>query len=314
MAILARLDNPVLWQEMTHQERSAPRWKRLGHWLGIAVLLIILIGVPLTLSNDNGYPTMQIALFATWFVHAVVALRAIIAGANAISREHVGQTWDALTLTGLTDRQILLGKWRAALYHVRGWMLALGIVRLAMLPVFMIGLVKTYAWYTCQPYSYAQSSYSTYCGANAEMDWIPWAALLAISMSVLLTLLDVLGCTALGLAASALTRCGSTAAMVAILVRFTPVILFAASTRYEIGSFSYRWWGYTPFALADGGTSPIMRLVLPLIPWTHNQHFEAVPGLLLSLLMTVAFLLIALTTAWIAIRRMGALPHSRHSR
>src|SRR5262249_20352187 len=139
---------------------------------------------------------------------------------------------------------------------------------------------------------------------------VPWAAVLAVLMTVVLTLIDVLCCTALGLAASALTRRGSTAAMLAILVRFIPVMLFGAFTRYEIGNFSYRWWGYTPFALADGGTSPIMRLVLPLIPWTRNQHLDAVPGVALSLLMIGGFLLLALLIAWVAIRRTGALPHS----
>ncbi len=313
MAALARLDNPVLWQEFTHQERTAPRWMRRSSLLGIAAIVLILVGVPLTLQNDNAYPTMQLALFVTWLVHAAVALRAIVAGANAISREHVGQTWDALTLTGLTDRQILLGKWRAALWRVRGWMVALGVVRLGMLPVFMVGLVKTFAWYMCGQYTYTQYGASYYC-STVEMSWVPWAAVLAVVMTVALTLLDVLCCTALGLAASALTRRGSTAAMVAILVRFTPVLLFGAFTRYEIGTFSYRWWGYTPFALADGGTSPIMRLALPLIPWTRNQHLEAVPGLALSLLMISVFLLVAVIAAWAAIRRTGALPHSSYAR
>jgi ABC-type transport system involved in multi-copper enzyme maturation permease subunit len=235
MAILARLDNPVLWQEFTHQERTAPRWMRRSQLLGIGAIVLILVGVPLTLQNDNAYPTMQLALFVTWVVHAAVALRAIVAGANAISREHVGQTWDALTLTRVTDRQILLGKWRAALWRVRGWMVALGVVRLAMLPVFMIGLVKTFAWYMCGQYTYTQySGSSPYC-SNVEMSWVPWAAVLAVVMTVVLTLLDVLCCTALGLAASALTRRGSTAAMVAILVRFTPVLLFGAFTRDTAG-------------------------------------------------------------------------------
>ena len=71
---------------------------------------------------------------------------------------------------------------------------------------------------------------------------VAWAVPLAVVMTVVLTVLEVLCCTALGLAASAVTRRGTTAAISAILIRFTPVILFAGMTRYEVGGFSWRWW------------------------------------------------------------------------
>jgi len=307
MALLAQTDNPVLWQEITHQERSAPRWMRWNQALAVIALGLIAVVVWTTFEQTNGYPAMQIALYATWIVHAAVALRAIVAGANAISREHVGLTWDALMLTGLSARLIFLGKWRAALYRIRGWMVLLGVVRLAMLPVYFVALIKTYASVMCGPYY--GSSY--YCASDTEFSWVPWATILAVAMTVALTILDVLCCTALGLAASAIARRGSLAALAAILVRFTPVLLFGAFTRHEIGMFSWRWWNFTPFALADGGTTPILRLALPLLPWTQNQHIQAVPGAFLSAVMLGGIMICSIVGAITAIRRTGALPHGK---
>jgi hypothetical protein len=310
MALLSQLDNPVLWQEYTHQQRTAPRWMRWNTLLGVLAVAAILVFVPLSLNFNNGYPTMQYALFATWIVHAAVSLRAIVAGANAISREHVALTWDALMLTGVSGRQVLLGKWRASLWRVRGWMVMLGVVRLAMLPVWFLAITYTYANYMCGG-NYNSYSYSTYyCGEGIEFTWVPWAAVISVVMTVILTVIDVLVCTALGLAASAALRRGSTATLAAILIRFSPVVMFAAFTRHEIGLFSWRWWNFTPFALADGGTSPAMRLALPLMPWTQTNHASALPGLFLSAALLITVLVVSLVVAFIAIRRTGALPHT----
>jgi len=122
----------------------------------------------------------------------------------------------------------------------------------------------------------------------------------------------VLCCTALGLAASAVVRRGSLATAIAISIRFIPVILFAAFTRYDIGAApSYRLLRYTPFALADGGTSPLYQLVLPLMPWTQGRHVEALPGLVYATALIVVLLVLALVVAFVAIRLTGALPHPK---
>lgn len=312
MAILTQTDNPILWQEVTHQERSASRWMHWSQIGGITGVIVILLVIPwLLFSTDNGYPVTQYALYATWIVHTVVAVRAIVAGANAISREHVGQTWDALTLTGVSARRILFGKWRAALRRVRGWMLMLGVVRLVMLPVFTMAMLKTYAWYMCGGYNSGYNSARYYCQLDSDFALVPWAIVLAVVMTVALTILDVLACTALGLAASAITRRGTVAGLAAILIRFTPVLLFGSMTRYAIGVFSWRWWLFTPFALADGGTSPLMQLVMPVIPWTNGRHVYALSGLGLSALSIVIFLVVSFVAALVAIRRTGALPQAK---
>lgn len=310
MAVLTQIDNPVLWQEFTHQERSGPRWMRRGYLLGILIVVSSILYVVSLLPRIDT-PSRETALFVIWVIHTATVIRAIVAGANAISREHVGQTWDALILTGVSARVILVGKWRAALWRIRGWTLALGVIRLVMLPVFVISLLNRFAYFRFGQYS---SYYSNSNGGYynyPEFSWVPAAAVLAVIMTVVLTLLEVGCCTALGLAASAIFRRGSTAAAAAIIVRFLPVALFAAMTRYDLGPATYRWWRYPPLALADGGTSPLYQLVLPLMPWTQGRHIEALLPLAYATLLLVGFLMLALIVTLIAVRRTGALPHAQ---
>jgi hypothetical protein len=305
MSLLAHADNPILWQEFIHQERSTPRWLQRGSIIGVVILALFLGFIVLTFSATPGYPTTLVMLYAIWILHTATALRAIIAGANVISREHVAQTWDALALTGVNAQRILFGKWRAALRHVRGWMLLLGILRLAALPIFSVALAKTYAYYTCGIYSYS-GIYG--CDEGVPFILVPWAVLTGVIMTVVLTILDVMCCTAIGMAASALTRRGTAAAIVAILVRFMPVLIFAGFARFDLGSLSWRWWLYTPFALADSGTSPLMQLVYPVISWTQGRHVTALLGLALAAGMLLMFLVISLGASLVMIRRAGALP------
>ncbi|MEP7285618.1 MAG: hypothetical protein ABI947_07620 [Chloroflexota bacterium] len=119
-------------------------------------------------------------------------------------------------------------------------------------------------------------------------------------------------CTMLGLAASAITRRGVIATVIAFTIRFAPVALFAAFTRYELGAVpSYRVMRFPPFAIADGGTSPLAQLVLPLMPWTTNIHEIALSGLLMASVVLIVMLGVSGFVAWVAIRQMGALPHPK---
>ena len=254
--------------------------------IGVLLVLAIIIGVPLTLLDVQS-PSRELAILAIWFVHAITATYAIVVSANMISREHSGLTWDALVLTQLSARQILFGKWRAVLFRMRGWMLALGVVRLAMLPVFMISLLNRFAWYG---YGYG---YGARYGEDFAITWSPLAALVAVLMTVVLTVFEVLCSTAIGLAASAVMRRGTLATVLAMIVRFTPVALFAAFTRYELSGYSlYRWY----------------QLMLPIMPWTRSHSFDTLPGLIMAATMLGALSGAALLIALYAIRSGGALP------
>jgi hypothetical protein len=79
MVALAGVKNPIRWQEITHQERNAPRWMRFGATLGPIFLLALLVYTPLTLPRiDSG--TREIGLVTIWILHAAVAVRCIVAG------------------------------------------------------------------------------------------------------------------------------------------------------------------------------------------------------------------------------------------
>src|SRR5689334_142060 len=181
MAISIRVpslnNNPIEWQETRQQSRQSAQ-TRLGVWFGLGLLVVSVGSIALTLGNI-GTPTQQLAVYVIWVVHAITASRAISAGANAISREHVGKTWDSLVLTGVSARQILIGKWLGVLNRVSGWMMIFGAVRLAMLPIFMLSLVYRYAWYS-------SGSVSQYYGDRLvdTAGWVPWAAMLAVVMSM----------------------------------------------------------------------------------------------------------------------------------
>ncbi len=306
MTALSRKHNPVFWQEITHQRRSAPRSTRIGKVLAPLVLLAILIGVPLSLSDPQiaFRHSREFALVSIWVIHAIVAVRCIIAGANTVSREHVSQTWDSLVLTGMSARQILFGKWFAALRRAAPWIVALGAVRLAMLPVLMIAMLHRYAYFSYRRYNY---SYAYDEPVLPTVEWLPWATFAAVGLTVLITLVEAACCTLLGIFASTTFRRGAVAAATAIAVRFAPVAIFAAFTRYELGSASYRWYRYSPFAFADGGTSPLYLLVLPLTNWTRGRHMDALGTYSGVLLMLVAAAGIAFfVTLWM-MRTSGAL-------
>src|SRR5438270_12259185 len=109
MLPLTRIKNPIVWQELSHQQRTTTR--QLSRLRPLAPILVCLMFacVALTLLNID-YPTRELGIFAIYILHVLTALRALDAGANAISREHASQTWDALILTGVNARQLLIGK------------------------------------------------------------------------------------------------------------------------------------------------------------------------------------------------------------
>lgn len=297
--------NPILWLETNHQRRPMVLRQRLLWGVGLFLLAGVIALIVLTLGNV-GTPTHQLGIYLIWVIHAVTVARAISAGANAISREHVGKTWEPLVLTGISARHILWGKWVGVLNRVAPWMLILGTVRLAMIPIFMLSLLHRYAWFNPSGYG----SFSSIEGFR-PVGWVVWASLLAVVMSVLLTVLEVLACSALGMAASSLTRRGWTAMISAFCIRLIPVALFGAFTRYEIGNGPYwRTLSFPALSLADAGTGPLWQLALPLTGWTQQAHVRALPGLSLATLLLLVYIVVSVGVTWWSIRTAGALPHS----
>src|SRR5262245_43838333 len=153
MAAVTRRDNPIIWQELSHQQRNAPRFLQRWWILGPLLIFLMVVMVASTLAQID-YPTRELGIYMIYVVQIATISRALVAGANTISREHVGLTWDALVLTGVSAQQILFGKWRAALRRVGPWMVMFGVLRLAMIPILFVALVNRYAAVLLQYASY----------------------------------------------------------------------------------------------------------------------------------------------------------------
>ena len=306
MTILTRfsnrlITNPIEWQETQHQLRSIPTATRRYWFMTPLTLTLAVVVIGLTLI-DMGAQTRNMAIYFIWIVHMITASRAISAGANAISREHVGKTWDALVLTNVNTRQILLGKWLGVLNRVAPWMLMFGTVRLVMIPIFTIAMMNRFLYFASGG-GYIYGSYS-----SVPLSWVGWAAVAAVIFTVLLTVLEVMACTAIGLAASAIMRKGWMAMIAAFCIRFAPVVLFGAFTRYEVATgMAYRVLRFPYLSLADGGTAPLYLLSLPYSYRTQTVHLDALPSVLMAGVLLSGMLVTALLVTWWAIRRDGAL-------
>jgi hypothetical protein len=295
------ITNPIEWQETQHQLRLIPANAR-QYWFMMPMTMLVLVGAIALTLLDIGAQTRNMAIYVIWIVHIITVARAISAGANAISREHVGKTWDALVMTGVNARQILIGKWLGVLHRVAPWMLALGAVRLLMIPVFMLAMMNRFLYF-------ASTGSTFYAGpTNTPISWVAWATVAAVIFTVILTVLEVMACTAIGLAASAMMRRGWTAMIVAFCIRFAPVVLFGAFTRYEVATgMAYRVLRFPYLSLADGGTAPLYLLSLPYTYRTQTVHLDALPSILMAGVLLGGMLVVALLVAWWAIRRDGAL-------
>jgi ABC-type transport system involved in multi-copper enzyme maturation permease subunit len=308
MVVLRHITNPIEWQETHHQQRqSVSTIRRRWRFISPLTLAATILLVAFTLRDVSG-PTRELGMLVVWMIHALTAVRAIAAGANSISREYDGQTWIPLILTGVSTRQILFGKWLGVMHQIAPWMLTLGTVRLLMLPIFMLSFANRFAWRL----AYRNNTPGYYYNLVDAIGWVEWAAVTAVIMTVVLTVLEIMCCAAIGLAASAVIKRGWLALIVAICIRFAPVVIFAAFTRYEVGMGpSWRVLRFTPLALADSGSAPLYQLSLPLTSWTINAHEDALPGIFLASLLLIVLLVGALWVAWAAIRAAGALPNPK---
>lgn len=318
MATSFQRSNPVFWQEYLRFRRATQGWRR---WEKPVIFLVGLIalsfifyfwqsGMTYNASRNTRQTAILFSLMIVWIVHIIVATRSIIAGVTIINREYVGQTWDSLVLTGISSRQILLGKFRAALRSVLPWMLLLAVVRLTLLPLMSYYLLQRIA-FRCYSNLYGAGGYNGYEGCFTP-EWVPWAWLLAPLITIALTALEVTACVALGLATSAISRSSISAAVFAISARFLPIATFVGFARYELGdTWLFRYLRFSPFTLADGGTAGLIQLAYPITGWSQGAHAGTLPGLLGVALLLGGVLIASLALSLWAIKRGGALSQAQ---
>src|SRR5262249_13821914 len=94
----------------------------------------------------------------------------------------------------------------------------------------------------------------------------------------------------------------------ALIIPFTPVVLFGGVKPYEVATgVWHRVLRFPRLALADGGTAPLYLLTLPYSYRTQTVHMDALPSVLMAGVLLSGMLLVALLVTWWAIQRDGAL-------
>lgn len=255
--------NPIARREISAYEHGVPTWMRRCDTVGIVavslatcVYLIVrwlhnLQGVWTSSWIDISSPDLMAYLQITIFIiYGCVLVRCLIAGISVAHRYQKQRYRNAIILTNLTNRQILFGQWYAALYQVRGWMVALGLVRIAIIVI-----------------NAAQNQFIIYSN-GFDFAYHPAQLPVAFSFIIVLGLLEVWATTGVGILAATWVRPVWFAGIIAIVLRILPILIF---TWFPVISMSYpipidwlvlRWQEYTWFAFVDGGTTAVLRLTL----------------------------------------------------
>jgi hypothetical protein len=146
-----KIKNPIYWRELHYQKYAVSRLVQIIDSVGIVVLTLCLacILVAVMVNRVERYTSnwllpnwelMKSAQLMSWAIHVLCVGRAIIAGMDVIRRD---QNWDDLILANISSGRFLFGKWRAAIYQMRGWLLALGLIQLTLIGVMLTSHLLT---------------------------------------------------------------------------------------------------------------------------------------------------------------------------
>jgi hypothetical protein len=216
-----------------------------------------------------------------------------------IRRDSNGPNWDDLKLVNISPLRFLFGKWWAAFYRVRGWMVALGIMQMVLVGIMMshylMWMYKEHV-YSCHFDITRHNDYgSYYCVIEWDdnfKSWQTWSPLLiplSISSAITLSIIEMMASTAIGVAFGLLLRGNLLGLLFGLIARTAPVIYYSTwpneySSQYYIAEseiWAWRWYEYTWFSLADGGTTAIMRMIVT--PGWFDQYGRSPEGIFTAL-------------------------------
>lgn len=330
-------------RELLGRRRRSLRWLKYEKLLLIGTLVLFILTVSLTFSSRQGL-TFEILIL--WGMRIALALRAIIATTNLISHEHANQTWESLILTGISARQIYVGKCSAALRSL--WGIALTVVLmefaesslvylkhretyslhhnplvfilLAAILAVVITFVETRQIYVGKWWAALRSHWGiilflVFLGFAWTPFVSPWRSSLTEIFSMILGLasalaipfLEVVTCAAIGIAASTLTRRNMVAIGLAIAIRFIPVLIFAfAALVAQLNSPIF-------LSFADGGTVATIAMPIAiddstLLASDYYHGFQFTIGAGGSFLALIVLLVTSRSVALVMLQRGGALP------
>lgn len=320
-------DNPILRAEINHQQRTIPRWLQWFDRFGVVVVALVVSFVLLYLPAVNdlygtaSMPSQQLLsmlLAVSWITQLVVILRGLLGGLNTMHQ----QQWDVLALTGISPRQLFIGKWWSALHQLRGWLLALGIIKLAAAAVVILNLIvfcyrnplqslsTQIDYYSHGPRPLIESAFLL---LPTDFPALPSVERIVVTgaLTVATTVLEVMASTALGVAGGLVPH--KVIGLVSVLVlRFSPVVGFTLfpNAPFTSGRLEWRWLEYTWFSLADGGSTAIMRsgLTSRAIASGKGVTESVLLAFYAAIAMYLVYLLFAFVVSHILLRRQGLLP------
>ncbi len=323
-------NNPILRLEINYQRRTIPRWLQWFDRFGVIVLAVvislILLFAPLNgdLYGSNaglGPETLYLLVYCVWLTQLVVIIRCVIAGVNVMRHHKAWWHKDILSLSGITRKQILIGKFWSSLYQLRGWIVAFGIINLAVVALMSTDLAvycyrssledvrgEAIRGVVLSPYT-AYQLQAEYCPNPRQANQY----LLIIIHAVATSILGIMASTAIGLVGGLIGNqvVGLT---IAFFCRFVPVVIFTIFPDYPMwsGSIIIRWYESAWFSLADGGLTGSLRsgsfwygpdgrmmTIEPIL-----RAFWAAIG------MYIAYLVFAFFVSHILLRRQGFLSAS----
>lgn len=327
--------NPILERELRHQRSTARLWaQRLDVFGVVAAALVIFAGMIIYCINIRdyylgysfygNYENLQVILLVFGVVYILAILRGVLAGVGVMNTQSINSfDWDLLVLAGLNTRQILIGKWWMALRQIRGWVVALGIIRIGLVAAFA-GQHSFYFFFyhtqqlgtrigNCESYYGADLAQTADCIATLPsppmvVEW-PVSMPILLGMGIIITLLEGAACTGIGIASALIFKFNGIAAFAGMFLRALPVwglLIFPNYRDPYVPHNLFLWWySYTWFALLDGGTTALMRGSGLGIQRNTPQ------AIYFPFMVAVTFLSLYIVLAWIGssmmLRRRGVL-------
>ncbi len=280
LRLFTHSNNPIAIREIRAYERGTPSLVKFVDALGIVLIsLLLCLGLFLIWTADRasfpvGFiyhfvrPDMQALIQLTvGIMFAGVILRCTAAGV-AVVRHYHRQSEEMTIPTSIAGHRLIVGAWWAALYQVRGWMVALGLIRITAAVVMAAEYQLNIYWSDLA----RLTGVINYCCGNLfsiDFTFHGFQFPLAFAFAIFFTLLEVWVSTGLGLVMGLHFKHSGIAWASAVLVRALPMFLFSgfpliSSSAGAFDFVSLRWLEYTWFAFVDGGTTAVLRSSIPL--------------------------------------------------
>jgi hypothetical protein len=313
--------NPITTHAIRRYQRQVPPWLQRAETWGVIIAALAICcylvarwraeraAMPLTYFPLLNWNTSAYLQIAAMFVYVCVLLRCLLAGITA-ARQRGAREREDLLLTGISAHRLILGAWRGALFQVRGWMVALGLVRITAALLITADYQLNLYW---SNFTGMATGRSSLWPPALDFFYFPWQLPTALTLLILLGLLEMWATVGVGLWCGTITRSPLNAWLLALMIRGIPIGLFAFFPHIRNGNgYDYlvvRWVEYTWFAFVDGGLTGAFRLTQPILPYwgSHNIIDRGMLAFLAAWHMLLLYLLVAYLGQWLAWRRAGAI-------